>query len=79
MHNYTYNLYTGPSHLSEQAVESLPALVVLRVHPDDAHGAEQSGQEGRDGCWLGLGELHTGTTQEGDELEAVLRLHVALL
>ena len=65
--------------LLEESVEPLSALVVLRVHPDDAHGVEQLWQQGGDGLGRRRGELLAGRAEKGDELEAALGLCVTLL
>ena len=72
-------VHNAATHLPEESIEPLSALVVLRVHPDDPDSVEQLGQEGGDGAGFCLGQLLAGGTQQGDEFQTVLCLGVAVL
>ena len=43
------------SHLPKQAIESLSALVVLRVHPYHTDNIQQAREKFGDGPWLRVG------------------------
>lgn len=70
------NSYTYPP---KESIESVSALVVLGIVPDDSDCGEQTRKKGRNGGWLRFLELFTRTLEEGDELETVLCTELALL
>ena len=67
------------THSPEESIESLSALVVVRVVPDDTDGRQETGEEGGDGRRLRGLELLAGLLEERDELETVLCSQLALL
>ena len=70
---------TPCTHLSQQTIQSLPALVMLGVEPYHPNNGQQTRNKGRNAFRLSVHQLLTGVTQQRDELEAILSFLVTFL